>query len=90
MTNPVGSHTIGVTAALNSGDSVWVWGLLQTPATNGSIVDAHTFTTSWDNTADLIPAAIASIPEPETYAMLLAGLGVLGFELKRRRKAALV
>jgi PEP-CTERM motif len=30
---------------------------------------------------------IAAIPEPETYAMLLAGLGLLGFEVKRRRKA---
>lgn len=28
----------------------------------------------------------APIPEPETYAMLLAGLGLLGFEIRRRRK----
>jgi hypothetical protein len=31
--------------------------------------------------------AIAAVPEPETYGMLLAGLGVVGF-LARRRKAA--
>jgi hypothetical protein len=31
-------------------------------------------------------AAIAgAIPEPETYAMLLAGIGVLGFTARRRR-----
>ena len=29
----------------------------------------------------------APVPEPETYGMMLAGLGVLGF-LARRRKAA--
>jgi hypothetical protein len=29
----------------------------------------------------------APIPEPETYAMMLAGLGVMGFIGKRRRKA---
>jgi hypothetical protein len=29
--------------------------------------------------------SIAAIPEPETYAMLLAGLGVLGFAARRRR-----
>ena len=28
------------------------------------------------------------IPEPETYAMMLAGLGMLGFTVKRRRKLA--
>jgi hypothetical protein len=31
-------------------------------------------------------AAIAPVPEPETYAMMLAGLGALGF-VGRRRKA---
>ncbi|AEJ01187.1 PEP motif putative anchor domain protein [Nitrosomonas sp. Is79A3] len=29
--------------------------------------------------------AIAAIPEPETYAMLLAGLGLLGFVAQRRK-----
>lgn len=31
--------------------------------------------------------ALAPVPEPETYGMMIAGLGVLGF-LARRRKAA--
>jgi len=28
---------------------------------------------------------LAPVPEPETYAMLLAGLGVMGFVAKRRK-----
>ncbi len=28
------------------------------------------------------------IPEPETYAMMLAGLGMLGFTAKRRKNTA--
>ncbi|MBI4936821.1 MAG: FxDxF family PEP-CTERM protein [Nitrosomonadales bacterium] len=28
--------------------------------------------------------SIAAVPEPETYAMLLAGLGLLGFTARRR------
>ncbi|MBK7767148.1 MAG: FxDxF family PEP-CTERM protein [Sulfuritalea sp.] len=27
---------------------------------------------------------VAAIPEPETYALLLAGLGMLGFMARRR------
>jgi hypothetical protein len=32
---------------------------------------------------------LAAVPEPETYAMLLAGLGLLGFAAKYRRKTRL-
>lgn len=32
-------------------------------------------------------APVAAIPEPETYALMLAGLGALGFVARRRRKA---
>ncbi len=30
----------------------------------------------------------AAVPEPESYALALAGLGVAGFVMRRRRKAA--
>ena len=29
--------------------------------------------------------AISAVPEPETYAMILAGLGLIGFSIRRRR-----
>jgi hypothetical protein len=29
----------------------------------------------------------AAIPEPETYALMMAGLGVIGFVARRRKKA---
>jgi hypothetical protein len=31
--------------------------------------------------------SVAAVPEPETYAMLLAGLGVMGFIARRRNKS---
>ena len=32
--------------------------------------------------------AVSAVPEPETYALLLAGLGVLGFAARRRKQKA--
>lgn len=34
------------------------------------------------------PSPVAPVPEPETYAMLLSGLGLLGFAARRKRRAA--
>lgn len=40
-----------------------------------------------DNQGALLDnVSIAAVPEPETYAMLLAGLGALGFVARRRRQ----
>ncbi len=39
-------------------------------------------------TSGAIQAPVAAIPEPETYVMLLAGLVLLGFQLRRRKKEA--
>ncbi|MFN4064547.1 PEPxxWA-CTERM sorting domain-containing protein [Azoarcus communis] len=36
---------------------------------------------------DILSVTIAPVPEPETYAMLLAGLGLVGFAARRRRAA---
>jgi len=36
----------------------------------------------------LVTPAVAAIPEPETYAMLLAGLGLLGWQARRKRHTA--
>ncbi len=35
---------------------------------------------------DNVSVSVSSVPEPETYAMLLAGLGLLGFTTRRRSK----
>jgi hypothetical protein len=32
-------------------------------------------------------APVAAVPEPETYAMMMAGLGMMGFIVRRRRQA---
>lgn len=44
--------------------------------------DYNDFTFSFTN------VAVNPVPEPETYAMLLTGIGLLGFMARRRRRAA--
>lgn len=44
------------------------------------------FANEGTHTTTLFSLAIAAVPEPETYGMLLAGLGVLGFAARRRQR----
>jgi hypothetical protein len=41
---------------------------------------------STDNAFETANYSITPIPEPETYALMMAGLGVMGFVARRRRK----
>jgi hypothetical protein len=40
---------------------------------------------AWVDSANTLH--VAAVPEPETYAMLLAGLGLMGAVARRRNKA---
>ncbi len=68
---------------------------------SGGSVDFETFAFGWNNLASvrIVNTAgsvdglfsvdnITPVPEPETYAMLLAGLGLLGFMAHRRKETA--
>jgi hypothetical protein len=48
---------------------------------NGSLFFAN-------HTLDTASLTATSVPEPETYAMMMAGLGAIGFLSRRRSKAA--
>lgn len=54
--------------------------------TGSGTVDTSSFGfTVAGQTSPVVPSSITPVPEPETYAMMLAGLGALGF-MGRRRK----
>ena len=84
-----GVANLSVAVTLNPGEVVWVQTLLQTPAANGGIVDAsHTLVTGWSDPANLVPAIVASAPEPadaELFGVALASLGIIALSRSRRR-----
>lgn len=78
------SYSVGLTGAafqgLTSATTFRVY------TVNGSEESA-----AYDNlslSGSALSLAAAPVPEPETYAMLLAGLGVLGFAKRRKQRAA--
>ncbi len=89
-------------SAWNSGGTTPGWsehtsiGLIGTNVTVGTQTFAYVigYNDSGGNSVSLgdwddfvIGVNVAAIPEPETYAMLLAGLGLMGFVARRRKKS---
>jgi hypothetical protein len=63
-------------------------GVVQLQGDFDSISFSNTFPENWHGiTVGVEGLAVTAVPEPETYAMMLAGLGLLGFAARRRKKA---
>jgi hypothetical protein len=60
------------------------------PANATAFITGLTFITDGEFTGTMTPISIevAAMPEPETYAMMLAGLGLMGFAVRRRKQKA--
>jgi len=61
--------------------------LARTAYTDGSNQNSYHHLNGLSFGVQVDATAVAAVPEPETYAMMLAGLGLLGF-MSRRRKSA--
>lgn len=60
----------------------WLW---ENSQTSGSSAFRLGDGNSWNPHSTELAFRISAVPEPETYAMLLAGLGLLGFAARRRK-----
>jgi hypothetical protein len=65
---------------------VWAAKSIVFHATNSSVTIDFSAITPYDVGLDNV--TISAVPEPETYAMMLAGLGLLGFAARRRKQQA--
>ena len=89
--NPNGPQTVTFTGFYAAGGTI-----VETRVTDGNVNTYEVFNptgnfsglsslrintafTVWDN------ISVTPVPEPETYAMMLAGLGMLGFAARRRK-----
>lgn len=63
--------------------------LLEANVVGGSVASVDAWTSlgnGWDKGSDVNVQAFGSVPEPATYAMLIPGLGLLGFMGRRRKQ----
>ncbi|MES2118521.1 MAG: FxDxF family PEP-CTERM protein [Pseudomonadota bacterium] len=89
-----GNNNINFTGAALNGNALtlsptgaYEWGMLDPVAVSGTLVltvMGNTITPSASYSGDI---NVAAVPEPASYGMLLAGLGIVGF-LARRRNAS--
>ena len=63
------------------GSDFLAWNFFMTNGEQGQKITSYGTSYSWAVRAGDVPA----IPEPESYAMMLAGIGMVGFATRRRR-----
>lgn len=84
---------------IDPGQEILAVAFLQTPVNRGGFVDAsHTFRVSYDpalpedvrsNLQAAMEPGVAGVPEPGSWALMIAGFGTIGVMLRRRRGAVL-
>ena len=79
-----------IPSALTSFDTKVVYGYTFNNLTAGTqysltVSGTHAENIGTDYTFNIAAQNVAAVPEPETYAMLLAGLGLIGSIVRRRK-----
>lgn len=71
--------------------SLYWGGIKQVTDSEGNVVDySITSASGTDYRQSFIPSTTAPVPEPDTYALMMAGLGVLGAAARRGKNAQII
>jgi hypothetical protein len=90
--NNVAGQAVGLNNVAGLGGNLQFWAISERNTTASPTIDINPFMANattpmtWTLAAngDLTYGAVAAIPEPSEYALMLAGLGMLGFMARRR------
>lgn len=82
-----GTGTSGFVFALSAADTISLNALLALPGSGSDVIGISASASSATGGPETIYiGAVSAVPEPETYAMMMAGLGLMGFVARRRSK----
>ena len=87
-TTAYGTGTLATPGNWSTWTATWTVGAADVGSTISIVLNGAGDQGNWDNVRLDGPAGNGTVPEPASWALMIAGFGLVGASLRRRRKAA--